>query len=258
MVHGISVFLKGTCTLLQVMIMLIPVFALQSCEKILFSGEGQEVVKTESYEYFSKLTFYDIFDVELKTDSVYSVKLFTYEKYLHNISIQLDSAELVFSDFNFNRWLPDYPRPKVIIGFPQLDDQILTRSPIDLTSYDTLKLEKLDLIILGKTGNFDLTINIKRFKFVTGSDNFDFFHFRGRAGYAFIWPRGSTQVDASQLACDDCHVYNNSVGDCYVNVNHKIEARLNTAGNVIYSGNPEEIVIIEESGSGRLRPSGNK
>lgn len=229
-----------------------------SCEKLLFTNEGKAVVKTETYIYFSKLTFHDIFEIELKTDSVFSVRLTSNEKFIVNISIVYDSGEIVFHDHNFAKSMPDYPRAKLLISMPSLDDKIFSRAPIKLTNTDTLKLEKLTLVLLGKTGEFDLTMDVKRFSMNNGSDNFDNYIFKGKADYAYIWPRGSSHVDASGLVCRDCNVYNNSIGDCYVNVTHKLEARLNTIGNIIYSGNPEEIVVTEESGSGRLLSTGKK
>lgn len=230
---------------------------LTSCEKILFTQEGNTIEKIETYEYFSQLIFYDIFEVELKTDTVFSIQLAAKEKFIENISMSEDSGAIEFRDANFARWMPDYPRPRLLISLPRLDGNILTRSPIKLTSPDTLKLEKLNLVILGKTGEFDLTIDVNNFRMVSGSDDFEFFHFKGKANNASFWPRGSSKVDAEGLICKDCYVYNNSIGDCNVNVTHKLTVRLNTIGNVIYSGNPAEIVIDEESGSGGLIPSGN-
>jgi len=216
------------------------------------SGEGEDAERLENYEYFSKLSFYDIFDVVLKNDTVFSVRLESPEKFIDNISINLDSAELLFRDENFARWLPDYPRPKVTISLPRLDDQLLAKSPIKLTTSDTLRINSLNLVFLGKTGEFDLTMDVNSFYMVNGSDNYAFYYFRGFAKTAKFWPRGSSQIDASMLTTQDCFIYNNSIGDCFVNASHKIEARLNTAGNVYYSGDPSEIIISEESGSGKL------
>lgn len=228
-----------------------------SCEKIIMSNEGPESERLEKYDYFSKLTFNDIFEAELKTDTAFSVRLISPEKYIDNIIITLDSGEISFSDENFARWMPDYPRPKVIISFQNLDNQILVNAPVKLTSIDTLKTKQLRLFLLGKTGEYDLTINVKYFHMVTGSDNFGHYYFRGFAKTSALWPRGSCQIDASGLSTEECRVYNNSIDDCYVNVSKKIQARLNTAGNVYYSGNPQEIEIIEVSGSGRLIPVEN-
>lgn len=230
---------------------------LNSCEKLIYINEGKETEKVETYDYFSQLTFNDIFEVVLKTDKDFSVRLSSPEKFIENISIRENSGELVFSDKNFSRWLPDYPRPKVVISFPRLDKLILTRSSVKLSCSDTLKLRKLELILLGETGEYDLTMNVDSFIMTTSSDNIGYYVFKGIAGQTDIWLRGSSQVEASGLKSMYCKVYNNSVGDCYINVSNKIEVRLNSIGNVVYSGNPKEIIIIEQSSSGRLLSIGN-
>jgi len=228
---------------------------INSCEKLIYINEGKETEKTEIYEYFSKLTFNDIFEVVLKTDKDFSVRLVSPEKFIENIIIHEISGELVFSDENSGRWLPDYPRPKVEISFPRLDNCILTRSSIKLSSSDTLKLQKLELIFLGETGEYDLTMNVDSFKMTTSSDNIGYYVFKGIARQTDFWLRGSSQVDASGLKSYNCKVYNNSVGNCYVNVSNSIEARLDSGGDVVYSGNPKEIVILEQIGRGKILPS---
>lgn len=227
-------------------------FLFASCEKLIFSDNEPIQKSFNSYNYFSQISIYDIFEIELKTDSIFSVELETSQKYIENISIILDSAELVIEDNNNFKGLADYPRPKLIITFPKLDNQLLLKAPVKLSSIDTLQLAKLKLILLGKTGEFDLTMDVDNFQMVTGSDNFGYYIFRGKANSTRFWPRGSSQVDASELYSQNCYVYNNSIGDCYVNVSQKLEAKLNTIGDVIYCGSPKEIVIIEESGSGRV------
>lgn len=227
-------------------------FLLSSCEKLIFSDNEPIQKSFNSYNYFSQISIYDIFEIELKTDSLFSIELETYNKYIENISIVLDSGELVIIDDNNFKSLPDYPRPKLKVTFPKLDDHILIKAPVKMTTIDTLQLPKLKLILLGKTGEFDITMDVAYFQMVTGSDNFGYYSFRGNANSTRFWPRGSSQVDASELSSQNCYVYNNSIGDCFVNVSQKLEAKLNTIGDVIYCGSPKEIVIIEESGSGRV------
>lgn len=223
-----------------------------ACEKLIFPDPGSIQKSSILYDYFSQISIYDIFEIELKTDSIFSVEIESYNKYIENISIALDSGELIIEDNNNFKGLADYPRPKLIITFPRLDNQILLKAPVKMTTIDTLQLPKLKLLFLGKTGEFDITMDVDNFQMATGSDNFGYYFFRGNANSTRFWPRGSSQVDASELSSQNCYVYNNSIGDCYINVSQKLEAKLNTIGNVIYGGTPKEIVIIEESGSGRV------
>ncbi|MCK4923042.1 MAG: DUF2807 domain-containing protein, partial [Bacteroidales bacterium] len=182
---------------LNISILGIILFSFSACEKIIFSDPGSIQKISTTYDYFSQISIYDIFEIELKTDSIFSVELESYKKYIENISIVIDSGELVIKDNNNFKGLADYPRPKLIITFPKLDDQILLKAPVKMTTIETLQLPKLKLILLGKTGECDLTMDVDNFQMVTGSDNFGYYTFRGNSNSTRFWPRGSSQVDAS-------------------------------------------------------------
>lgn len=225
---------------------------LTSCEKIIFSDQGDKIQQKTSFAEISQITVNDIFEIELKSDSFYSIEIETFERFIDDISSSLDSGNLTIFDDNQLKWLADYPRPKVIITFPALAKNIVLNAPVNMYSLDTVKIQKLAIVHIGKTGEIELLIDTEQFQFALGSDNSGIYSIRGKAGYAKIWPRGSGVVDASELLTDSSYVYNNSIGDCKINVKEKLEVRMNTLGNIIYYGSPEQIVILEESGSGRL------
>ena len=236
----------------QNIIVLVIILVFSGCEKVIFSGEGEVVVLQEEFDSFSKITFYDIFAVELRSDSIFSVELETRERYMDRLSLSIDSGNLVLHDHNQMKWLSDYTRPVVRISFPELTDQILLRSPVEMTTMDTLHVPYLNIVTLGKTATMNMVVDTEQFQFTTGSDNSGYYSFRGKTGYSKLWARGSSIIDASGLDAIHCNIYNNSIGDCTVSVTEKLEARLNTMGNVNYYGNPQEIQLLEESGSGRL------
>ena len=243
----------------QLLLLLLLFFLQSSCEKILFSDTGKLSSATYQYEKFTRISVYDIFDIELDNDSVFSVRLSGSEYLLPNISINLDSiGNLSVHDNNQHKWLPEYPRPKLKIVFPSLDEYMLIKAPVKITSTDTIKLKRLRFVFLGKSGEFNVQMDTPFFQMETGSDNFAKYVFGGVAHYAKIWARGSSIVDASLLQSDSCYVYNNSIGDCRVTASKKISARLNTLGNIFFTGNPSEIIIEEQSGKGRLINAGSK
>ena len=59
---------------MRTFLLLVITFSTLSCERILLTDERERTEKLEIYESFSNLSFYDIFEIELKTDSVFSVK----------------------------------------------------------------------------------------------------------------------------------------------------------------------------------------
>jgi len=237
--------------MLTVAVMLFPL----SCEKVLFADQGELQVREEQFDRFTDISFYDIFDVTLLSGDQYSFRLESPEKFMKNIYVQLDSGNLIFSDSNFVKIMADYPRPRVVLTFPELTGTLLLESPVRLTTIDTLRLPAFRIQSLGKTGEIDLLLDADRFSITTGSDNSGYYIFRGKVRSARYWARGSSIMDASGLAAEAVDVFNNSMGDCHVNAGQRLEARLNAAGNVYYTGDPGEVVVTEESGTGRLLPA---
>jgi hypothetical protein len=223
-----------------------------SCEKVIFSDLGDVQHKEIEYDYFSEISIYNTFDVEVKSDTAFSIELEAYGDYIENIIIELDSNNLKISDENELKWMTGYPRPKVRITFPRLDDKIFFEYPINIYSIDTLHLPRLVVLSLGKTADLDLLLDVDYFQLATGSDNYGSYTIKGNAEYSYLWTRGSSRFEASALHTKSCVVKSNSIIDCWVNVSERLEAQLNTSGNIFYSGNPDEIVLLEESGSGKL------
>ena len=237
---------------LHIEIVLLLLLLPYSCEKLVLSGEGALITVTEQYDAFTNLEVYDIFDIRLRSDSIFSISLKVHEKYLDRIALEFDSGKVALYDRNPEKWLATYPWPVVEITFPRLEGQLTLHSPAWISTPDTLSIPRLNLLSLGKTGDFNIVMDTDLFQYATGSDNSGFYTFSGRAESAHFWPRGSSQIDASMLITKRCNVYNNSIGNCSVYVEERLEARLNTLGNVIYYGDPAEVVLVEESGEGKL------
>jgi len=240
---------RTTCHCIFILLLFIQ---LVSCEKIIFHDSGDLLKDKITYDSFSKIMISSVFDVELFTDTVYSVEVEAFEAYIDYIHQTLDSGCVEIVDKNKLTWLPDYPRPTLKISFPKLDDHLHIMAPVKLITKDTLELPVLRIISLGKVGDIDINIHAVNFQLTTGSDNYGYYIIKGKTENSRIWLRGSSIVDAYELNTNYTYVYNNSVGDCWVDVNNKLIARLNTLGSVYYQGNPDEIEIIEESGEGKL------
>ena len=222
-----------------------------SCEKILLNNPGKQVTLYKVITPFSRITIYDIFNVELKSDSIYSFKLSGYTDYLENISLVIDSGILKISDHNKYKWLADYPRTKITIGFPEID-AINLKAPVHIISLDTLKLENFLLISWEKTAEINLIMDLNYFEFWTTTFDFGYYLFKGKVKSCGLWHKGAGIVDASGLESEICQIHNYSIGNSYVNVTRKLEVYLNSSGNIFYTGNPKEIIIAEQSNKGKL------
>ncbi len=222
-----------------------------ACEKILLNNPGKKITINKSITPFSGITISDIFNVELKSDSAYSLSLSGHSDYLDNIYLVNNSGMLIISDQNKYKWLADYPRTKITIGFPKIYAMNL-KAPVHLVSLDTLRLERFLLISWEKTSEIYLTLDSEYFEFWTTSFDFGYYEFKGKTKSFVLWQKGAGVVDARELESKFCQVHNYSVGNSYVNATNKLEVYLNSFGNIYYSGNPKEIVIVEQKNKGGL------
>ena len=66
--------------------------------------------------------------------------------------------------------------------------------------------------------------------------------------------RNGSWIDATNLKAEDVRIRNNSVMDSKIYVSNELKAFLNTHGNIYYQGDPEKIIIEEQSSKGKLIP----
>lgn len=222
-----------------------------ACEKIILNNPGKQVSVSKLITPFSEIAIYDIFDIEIKSDSIYSLRLTGYSDYLENISFTIDSGILKISDNNNYKWLADYPRTKIAIGFPKIGT-FWVEAPVHLISLDTLKLDRFELVSRGKTAEIDLTLDVNSLVLWTGSLDFGYYVLKGKAKSSFIWHQGNSIVDAKELESNNCEVYNFSIGNSFVNAITKLKVHLYSSGNIFYRGDPGEINIAEQSNKGKL------
>ena len=222
-----------------------------ACEKTIFFSDDQGHSLYIETEKFDTVVINDIFNIELKSDTIFSIRLDGGEKLIQNISVRTDNNSLHLKDKNSFKWLPDYPGVRITISFPALGKMVL-RSPSTITSRDTLHLGNFCLYSLGHTAITDLTINAHSIRFTTDGNNFGHYTFRGYSRQADMWHRGSSKLFAQELETEFMKITNNSIADGYVYANRQLIAVINHYGNVYYRGNPDEIIIEEMSSRGYL------
>jgi len=230
---------------------LVPVTTLfQGCTKGVFFPDDPGVIEY-SLPAFTNLQVNSIFEVELRNDSLYSVRLEGNRKLLENISVELVDDTLKLSDDNSFAWLPDYPRTKLVISLPELRS-IWINSPSRIYSTDTLSLVSLFIYSFGLLAETDLTVNAGYLYFTTDYNNFGYYIFRGFAHEARLRTFGSAELDAGELIVNNANVINYSIGNSYIHVENRLRAWLGHYGNIYYSGSPQEVVIESMRSRGRL------
>jgi hypothetical protein len=202
---------------------------------------------------FRKIVISSIFDIELKNDSLHSITVIGNSRIVENISIALHNGILNITDLNSFRFLPDYPRPKLLIAFPDLDTLRLN-SPFSLISSDTIRVNRLSILSTGHIAEIDLTLSASWLSFSTSWNDFGYHIFRGIAEEAEFFIYGSARLDASELLAGRALVNNESIADAYVNVAELLKVRLWHYGNIYYINSPDSIIIEIMNSRGRLIP----
>jgi hypothetical protein len=221
------------------------------CEKNLFFRTEPELTEKTILDSFTEVSINDIFQVELRNDSVYSIQLTGKKSILERISFQVNGNILELHDRNSRQWMPGYPVVKLIISFPDIS-VISLNAPGELFSSDTLKVNSLLLLSRGQLTEMDLTLKSSHLFLVTGTDDFSYYTLRGFSENTDLRVYGSAQLRAGGLKAENVSIRNISIGDCYIYAEKQLRVWLEHYGNVFYSGSPDEIIIETMTSRGRL------
>ncbi len=236
---------------LNIILILLLLMLPTGCEKSIFFSSGSEESKTIVLGRFVEIHVNGIFEIELKNDPEFSVQLTGKEKTLNNISIHEDNNILKLSDMNSLQWLPDYPRVKVTISFPDLK-AITINEPAKLFSRDIINITDLHILVYSRLANIDLNLKASSIYFRTESNDFGYYTLKGYSDSTDIKIYGSTQLDASKLQSKIVRVRSYSTGGCYVYAENQLRVWLEHYGNIYYKGTPDEIIIESMTSSGNL------
>jgi hypothetical protein len=221
------------------------------CEKGFFFRSDTEVTVKTILIPFEEISVNDIFEIELKNDTVFSAQMTGRKNILDNISVEVIGNSLEISDKNSYKWLPDYPVVKLLISFPDLS-LIDINSASRVYSKDTLNISRLSILAGAQLIELDLAVDALYIHLRTGTDNYGHYTLKGYTESSDLWLFGSAQLWAGKLRTNTARVRNYSIGDCYVYVNNELRVWLEHYGNIYYYGSPEEIIIERESSRGRL------
>ncbi len=233
------------------LVLMLVIISVASCSEGLFSHDETNGTETRSLPAFSKIQVNSIVDIRLVKDSVFSVKLDGDPGNFNQIFTEVVNDTLRINDHNTRTWVPDYVRTSLEIHFTDLQ-KIMLWAPCDLTNTDTLQLNSLIIWALGNTTRTNLTIKMNSFYLVTGSNDFGYYILNGVATTTNLWPRGSAIIHAENLDNEYLKVTSNTIADTRVYAPGKLTVAITSTGNVLYSGNPSSIEMLDESGKGKL------
>ncbi len=193
-----------------------------------------------------------ISNVTLYQDTLNKVEVSFYDEDLDKISCELKNGELTIKNNNGGAGIKHYHRPSFKVYLKDLRVIRLLHA-VNLTSADTLRFPELHVVIFDvEIGDIDLVVDNNKLSFINADSGSGVYIFRGKTGYFYAWPRGSSHLEAGNLKCDRIRLIHNTLGDSYVWATDILNITMDRAGNVYYHPNPDSL-FIEKSANGRIK-----
>lgn len=224
--------------ILYSIVLLFAVFSSVSCEKNCLKAAGE--IDSTLYELmpFNDIHIYDIFNVEIRQDSFYSVQVKTNSTLLKNISVVQNDTSITIVDSN-----KCYPLRKADIKI----DLIITSPEIKHLNFynastfytkDTLYYNRFLFRAYGKLAFADFKVKCDDHLFLSMWNVSGNIKVGGSCKYLQILNHGNGYIDAFNLKSKYAQITQKSTGDIKTNVSNKITATIYDSGNIYYKGNP--------------------
>lgn len=223
-----------------------------SCEKLFFNDLSKTTRLVFDDLDFNTVHINDSFNLHLVQDSVYKIIMEVSEELAENMEYLSDGDTAKLYDHNSKKWLPSYTTPIVYIHFPVLD-HLRIRAPGHISTIGTIQQKSFSLLVTQHTGQINLNLEVENLRIITGiTRNYGQYIISGTATEAYLWMRSACSLDAYDLNAENTRIINNTINYTRVRANSILRTKITASGNVYYQGTPHEIIIEEQSSSGRL------
>lgn len=212
---------------------------LPACQKPgCFEDAGPTTVVERKGASFHQIDLHDDIDLVLTQDSVEKIRVEAGSSVQPNIATEVSEGVLTIQNNTSCTWLRS-PSEKatVYVSFKTLD-KINYYGSGDVSSTDTLKLNRLDLISEAGAGNIELTVDAGSIYAYIFNENADII-LHGRADQCHTYSNARATIDFSDLVVRYYNMGYGAVKDTYIQVTEKLDLEIYYKGNVYYKGNPQ-------------------
>jgi hypothetical protein len=218
-----------------------------SCQKIFFNKD--ESTRELSLKDFHIVKISGIYNIVLIQDSTNRLVI-TGQNDINSIDAVMDEDTLVIDN---NKKISLNPNKNTLaIHFTNLE-YMVTYDPVSVSNRDTLKANWFLYEAFGEIAEVSLVMDCYYFRMVNSANTLGSFYLKGKAHDCAFSNHYGSSIFADSLFCKNAEIYNESIGDIYVNASQKIIASIRGSGNIYYHGNPS-IEIAEQKGDGKIIP----
>ena len=233
--------------LLLLMFTILVVFS--NCEGIFGKGERTVIRKEINLDSFRCVSSYGIYNLVLIQDTVHKLTIEGTDDVVNDIEAWVTNDTLVIRDVDKNLFRIE-EKPSLYLQFSDIA-YLWTCKPVKVTNEDTLRLDRFHYYPIGEICEALLTVECNFFGLDNSANTLGRFYIRGTAQTARFYNRYGSSIYADSLKSQVVYVFNESVGDVYVNADELLKVYIWGLGNIYYSGNAV-VEIVEKRNSGQV------
>ena len=213
---------------------------------------GDDVSEIRYPGNFHQVFLTDKVDMDYRySDSCY-VEVFFGENIIHHIETRIDGNSLYIANTATCNWVRTLKKiPLVVVYAPTLS-YLENTSSATITMRDTLRSHDFLYEQRGSNGNAHLLLKTDSAR-VYAHTGYTGISVSGRSTFSGLYNASVGKLDASLLNSDITIVNNTSLQDLPCVANTYLFGEINLSGNILYSGDPENI-DTSINGTGQVLP----
>lgn len=231
-------------------ILIILVFATSCIDEALFNA-GDKLTKEVNLPDYSTIEIESTFEIEIISDTVNKVLITCGENLQPFVKISQANDILYLRHEIKNNWSRKYDRVKLEFHTKPFS-RINVRNPVKIYTTKVYKAPTFAIVDFMKYSELDIHIDVESCLVAMSSDNFGQFRVKGKARESQFWGWGSCRLQADSLVTEYCNVLHRGIGNVFVNVTKQLDADIQAAGNIYYTGNPSVVNLRQKPGAGNL------
>ncbi len=230
-------------------IVLISILSFYSCKHCTTLSLKQDSI-TFKFETFDTVNVYDIFNVYIKQDSFYSIKIKGDENLIKNVQVSKVDKNIEIQDKNTCYFLKlKHSQLNIYITAPDFYFvQLFSASSV--YSIDTLHFTRFGIRAYGYYANANVCVDCKDHFFLGIWNSTGNYYIYGKTLFYQVLNHGHAYIHSFDLKSQYADIKQRSTGNVEVFCQKKLDAKIFETGNIIYKGTPEINAVI--IGDGRI------
>ena len=220
---------------------------MSSCQKKMEPG-----VINVALEEFDTLTLNSVFNVELIQGTTNSISIEGAEKIIEKVDFNIENNTLTLLNNFKGNWI--YPKKNKITVKLTVNNlsRINANETCNIRTLNTLTGNEIGLVMTSKLNEATFAVDCNSFYFWNNFPCGGKINLSGSTNELKLWNVALMSVDAKNLVSNVVSIENSSKGDCRINCIQKLTYSIKGEGNIFLTGDPTELLKIEETSTGKL------